>query len=159
MWKFSTAKLESRGKRMKAIWRKKTSGRPRQVGENKVQKRKQTRGGAMSKKNKRAKNENFYTTKGHNNVQCRAALAFVTIREKQKLSQTATGAARRDREQLINLGKIDRLHCVKTEFNVPERWSELVPPSVDFTVEGLLKAMVTGVIKPLYDIEGKRACE
>ena len=46
-----------------------------------------------------------------------------------------------------------------TEFNVPERWAKLVPESVDFTVLGLLKAMVTGVIQPLYDSEGNHACD
>ena len=63
----------------------------------------------------------------------------------------AVGAFKRSREQLKNLGKLDRERSVKTENNVPERWAGLVPPTVDFTVQGLLRAMLTGLIKPLYD--------
>ena len=60
--------------------------------------------------------------------------------------------------QLCTLGKIDRKCSVKTEHNVPARWVDLVPAFASFTVEALLRAMVLGLIKPLYDSQGKHAC-
>ena len=81
----------------------------------------------------------------------------MTIRERRQLS-LGGGAAFRKKEQLLRLGKVDRARSVKTEFNVPERWSENVPTDVDFSVEGLLCAMVTGLIVPLYSAEGQHVC-
>ena len=60
---------------------------------------------------------------------------------------------------MCTLGKLDRLASVKTELNVPERWAELIPTGVEYTIEGLLRAMVIGLMKPLYDLQGKHACE
>ena len=93
--------------------------------------------------------------KQHNNNQMRTVLAKMTKREARRLSLTASGKQRRQREQLCLLGKQDRKASVKKEFNVPSRWAEIVPAEVPFTVEGLLRAMVTGKTKPLYDVNGK----
>ena len=162
MWKFSTAKLESRGKVMKGIVRGQSSARPEMFGSSKIKKRKTKRGGVLSKPDKRTAAEgtqDFYMVKGHRNNQCRTVLAKMTVSESRKLSRSVGGAGRRGREQLLTLGKLDRLSSVKKEHNVPERWTGLVPESTPFTVEALFKAMVTGLIQPLYDINGKHACE
>ena len=97
--------------------------------------------------------------KAHRNNQARSMLAKMTFSERRRLSVNATGAFKRDREQLKSLGKLDRERTVKTENNVPARWADLVPSTVDFTVEGLLRGLVTGVVKPLYDDNGKHACQ
>ena len=159
LWAFSTAKLESRGKKFKDIIRHQTSARPRDTATNSIKRKKGTRGGKASIKDKRTKEKEFIMVKGHDNVQVREGLAKMTFRERRVLALGCTGVNRRRREQLIILGKQDRERSVKTENNVPERWAELVPAGVPFTIEGLLKAMVTGIIKkPLYDIKGKHAC-
>ena len=156
LWAYSSAKLESRGKRMKKIVRKQSSARPAFVGTKQIKKRKARRGGTASKADKRTDPaKDFVMVKGHDNNQCRSILAKMTVREKRRLSLTAHGAARRACEQLCKLGKLDRAVTVKSEFNIPSRWAEVVPPSVPFTVEGLLKAMVVGSIQPLYDMQGK----
>ena len=162
LWKFSTAKLESRGKRMKKCVRNQSSGRPEMFTAGKIKKRKTApRGGVKSKKDKRTVGQDdFYWVKAHRNNQMRHALAKTTFREKRRLSRSVAGTARREREQLCSMGKLDRERTVKTEFNERSRWvPEFVPSTVPFTVEGLLRAMVTGLIKPLYDINGKHACE
>ena len=136
---------------MKKIVRKKTSGRP-EMKESKKIKKKQ-RGGSASKR--RTPGTDFYVVKAHKNNQMRSVVAQMTAREMRRLSVQAIGQAKRQCEQLCKLGKLDRNTTVKTEHNVPERWADVVPLEVNFTVEGLLKAMVTGKIKPLYNIEGK----
>ena len=161
LWKFSTAKLESRGKRFKKIVRGQTSARPGQVGPSIIKKRKMsTRGGPQSKRDKRTKADEFtYIKKGHDNNQARTMLAKMTVAERRTLSLNCTGMRKRGQQQLCSLGKLDRLRSVKTERNVPERWAELVPDTVTFTTVGLLRAMATGLIKPLYSLEGKPACD
>ena len=154
LWKYSTAKLESRGKRMKRIVRKQSSARPSSFGETKVIVKKK-RGGKNSIKSAKAKDH--YFKKGHDNNQCRTILAKIHARELRRLSVQASGMSQRNREQLCQLGKLDRKASVKTENNVPERWALEVPPEVPFTVEGLLAAMITGKVKPLYDLTGKNS--
>ena len=73
----------------------------------------------------------------------------------RRLSIAVSGSMRRQREQLVTLGKLDRAVTVKAEFNNVSRWAHHVPSSVPFTVEGLLKALVQGKVKPLYDVDGK----
>ena len=140
---------------MKKIVRKKTSGRP-EMKESKKIKKKQ-RGGSASKR--RTPGTDFYVVNGQGpqeqpNAQRRGADDRTGDAER-RLSVQAIGQAKRQCEQLCKLGKLDRNTTVKTEHNVPERWADAVPLEVNFTVEGLLKAMVTGKIKPLYNIEGK----
>lgn len=145
---------------MKQFVRKMSSARPASFTSSKVRKRKMNRGGVASKRDKRTKGDaDFFFVKKHDNNQMRTVLAKMTVSEARKLSVSTHGVNRRQRQQLVTLGKIDRDRSVKTENNVPERWANLVPLTVPFTVEGLLRAMVTGLIKPLYDINGKRACE
>ena len=76
-------------------------------------------------------NDDFYMVKdhceGHRNNQCRTVLAKMTVSESRKLSRSVGGAGRRGREQLLTLGKLDRISSVKMEHNVPERWTDLVP--------------------------------
>ena len=147
---------------MKKIVRNQTSARPEQFTASKIKKRKATRGGAKSKKDKRTAvtQDDFFWSKGHRNNQMRHALAKTTFREKRRLSMSVAGTARREREQLCSKGKLDRKRTVKIEFNERARWvPKFVPSTVPFTVEGLLRALVCGVIKPLYDMNGKRACE
>ena len=155
LWNFSSAKLESRGKKMKGIVRRQSSARPYEAKGKEIKKKGRGRGGKDSKPRKNYEAKDFYITKGHNNSQMRSVLARMTSKEHRRLSDTATGKATREREQLVNLGKMDRKPCVKTDENVPERWAGLVPQGVDFTVEGLLISMVQGKIKPLYDRTGK----
>ena len=161
MWKFSTAKLESRGKVMKGIVRHQTSARPADFGHNRIQKRKlKQRGGTASVRDKRTKEErdSFYGKKSHNNCQVRTLLAKMTVLQTRRLSLQSHGAHRRRREQLCSLGKLDRLRTVKTENNVPERWKDLVPSTINFSVECLLRGMVTGIVAPLYDVNGIAVC-
>ena len=138
---------------MKKIVRKQSSGRKASTLTKTIKKSK-IRGGTASKLSGDAKD--FYMVKKHDNNQCRSVLAKMSAREVRRLSLRATGAHLRQREQLCAIGK-QRKHTVKTEFNVPERWTEHVPPNLQvlFTVEDLLKAMVQGKIKPMYDMEGK----
>ena len=96
-------------------------------------------------------------TKGFNNHAMRSLVSNMTALELRRLSLNATGKAKKQCEQLVNLGKLERNPTVKTDMNVPERWAGLVPQGVDFTVEGLLVAMVKGVMKPLYNSEGRAA--
>ena len=99
----------------------------------------------------------IYVTKGHDNRQMRTVLAKMTAKEQRRLSLRASGKAMREREQLVNLGKMERKPCVKRDENVPECWAHLVPAGVDFTVEGLLLAMVKEEMKPLYSSDGSAA--
>lgn len=143
---------------MKGIVRHQSSARPEHFGAIKVRKPRK-RDGPSSKPNKRfANTPDFYMVKGHGNNQMRSCLAKMTIKEKRTLSVAVSGAGRRRKEQLCALGKLDRHSCIKTEHNVPARWAGHVPEFVPFTVEALLRAMVLGLIKPLYDIQGKHAC-
>ena len=144
---------------MKGIVRHQSSARPEQFGASKVKKHRKKRGGPDSKPNKRyANTPDFYMVKAHRNNQMRTVLAKMTISEKRTLSLAVSGGGRRKKEQLCTLGKIDRKCSVKTEHNVPARWVDLVPAFTSFTVEALLRAMVLGLIKPLYDSQGKHAC-
>ena len=52
----------------------------------------------------------------------------------------------------LTLGKQDIAPKVKLEKE--GRWGALIPSDVEFTVVGLLAAMVSGKIKPLYSLEG-----
>ena len=144
---------------MKGIVRHQTSARPADFGHSKIKKRKlKTRGGSASVRDKRTKDDSVYVKKSHNNNQMCTLLSKMSVRESRRLSRQSHGAHRRRREQLCSLGKLDRLRTVKTENNVPERWQALVPATVNFTVEGLLRGIVTGIIVPLYDVHGKPAC-
>ena len=107
LWAFSTAKLESRGKKFKDIIRHQTSARPRDIATTKtIKKRKKgTRGGMASIKDKRTKEKEFIMVKGHDNVQVREGLAKMTFRERRVLALGCTGVNRRRREQLVILGK------------------------------------------------------
>ena len=153
LWDYSSAKLESRGKKMKKIARKKVSWRPFEA-EGKICKKKSARKGKACKRYKKHGDKDFYVTKGYNNYAMRSLVSNMTAMELRRLSLNATGKAKKQREQLVNLGKLERNPTVKTDMNVPERWAGLVPQGVDFTVEGLLAAMAKGVMKPLYDSEG-----
>ena len=144
---------------MKMSVRRQSSARPTSFEKTKVHKRKKTRGGELSKCNKRASGEDFFFVKAHRNNQCRTLLAKARIREKRRLSQHVTGQLARECEQLCALGRLDRKSSVKTENNVPERWADVIPATFSpFTTESLLRAMVMGIIQPLYDQQGKHAC-
>ena len=142
---------------MKGVVRKQTSGRPASFVQQTIRKRKSTpRGGVASKQDKRTDNsKKFVVVKKHDNCMVRTALAKQTFRETRRLSIAVSGSMRRQREQLVTLGKLDRAVTVKAEFNNVSRWAHHVPSSVPFTVEGLLKALVQGKVKPLYDVDGK----
>lgn len=141
---------------MKGIVRRQSSARPYEAVGKTIKKSTTQRGGKASKARKKGgAPQEFYHTKGHRNCQMKGVLARMTKKELRRLAVTATGKATREREQLVNLGKIDRKPCVKTDLNVPERWVGLMPEGVDLDVEGLLVAMVTGKMKPLYDRTGK----
>ena len=142
---------------MKQIVRKQSSARPWSGKSKTIKKRKARRGGPLSKTDKRTDlTKDTVVVRGHRNNQCKTILAKMTVREIRRLALTAGGESRgREREQLCKLGKLDRAATVKSENNVLSRWGDHVPAGVPFTVEGLLRAMVLGLMKPLYDISGK----
>ena len=148
MWAFSTAKLESRGKRMKKVARKQTSNR-KTSSETKTIIKKKERGGKLTKHRKEGVTE--YTVKGYKGNKCLSMLGKTTFREEYIFSANAAPSHRK-REQLLTLGKQDIAPKVKLEKE--GRWGALIPSDVEFTVVGLLAAMVSGKIKPLYSLEG-----
>ena len=141
---------------MKGIVRGQSSARPFEAVGKTIKKAKK-RGGVASKPHKGQVTTDSYVTKGHDNRQMRTVLAKMTAKEQRRLSLRASGKAMREREQLVNLGKMERKPCVKRDENVPECWAHLVPAGVDFTVEGLLLAMVKEEMKPLYSSDGSAA--
>ena len=59
-------------------------------------------------------------------------------------------------EQLATKGKLDANPKVKQdEGGFTERFGNQLPSDISFTVLGLLVAMVSGKMKPLYTIDGK----
>ena len=150
MWAFSSAKLETRGKRMEKLARKQTSNRKTAKGVGMTITKKK-RGGKMTKHRKEG--SCTYTVAGYTGNKCLAMLGRATFREERLMNDEC---AHRRREQLFKLGKMDIKPKVKKDLlSVPERWSGLVPSGIPFTVVGLLAAMCSGKIKPLYSIDGK----
>ena len=110
IWVFSSAKLESRGKCMKAAWRGQSSGRPVETGPKLIRKSRKQRGGVLSKHRVPAATANdFYIVKGHRNYQSKSVMARMAIKEKRRLCRAnLPGHARRKCQQLCALGSSAR---------------------------------------------------
>ena len=128
---------------MKKLARKQTSNRKTAIGETKtIYKRR--RGGVKSKHRKEGTGS--YTVSGYSGNKCKAMLGRTTFREIRLLRNPC---AHRKREQLSNLGKLNVNPKVKQDsMAVRERWGELIPHDVEFSVAGLLGAMCCGKVKP-----------
>ena len=148
LWAFSTAKLESRGKRMKKVARKQTSSRKTSTATKTITKK--HRGGPASKKGKKPQ-VTTYEVHGYKGNKCLSMLGKTTYRE-ERLFADVDAPHHRKREQLLNIGKILVPRKVKQD---QQLWGDKIPSGIDRTVVGLLVAMVEGRIQPLYSIEGK----
>ena len=133
---------------MKRVARKQTSNRKTsKVTKTIVKKAK--RGGKATKH--RTKGNTEYTVKGYTGNKCLSMLGKTTYREEYIFSANAAPSHRK-REQLLTLGKQDIAPKVKLEKE--GCWGTMIPNDVEFTIVGLLAAMVSGKMKPLYSLEG-----
>ena len=152
LWAFSTAKLESKGKRMKKVARNQTSNRKTAIGKPQTIIRKK-RGGKMSKPRKEGSSS--YTVGGYNGNKMAQMLGRTTYRE-ERLWNDEAAPLHRKREQLFTLGKMCMNPKVKQDpIGGAERWGSKIPSGVEFSVVGLLSAMCKGLVKPLYSLDGK----
>ena len=150
LWAFSTAKLESRGKRMKKLARNQTSNRNMSTIAKTIVKTKR-RGGVKSKHRKAG--STTYTVAGYAGNKCLAMLGRTTLREDNLMNSEC---AHRKREQLFTLGKLATKCTVKQDLcSARERWGDRIPSDVEFSVSQLLAATCTGKVKPLYSKDGK----
>ena len=135
---------------MKKLARKQTSNRKTAIGASQTIKKKR-RGGVGTKHRKEG--SDTYTVSGYAGNKCMQMLGRTTLREERLMSSETT---HRKREQLFKIGKIVINPKVKRdELSAAERWGAKIPPGTEFTVLGLLAAMVSGRMEPLYSLEGK----
>lgn len=152
LWAFSTAKLESRGKRMKKLARKQTSNQKTSTKPRLIKKKR--RGGKKSKH--RVVDGVSYWTSGYAGNKNLSMVGRTTLREERLWEADDATPHHRRREQLSTIGKIKANPKIKQdECGVQARWGDKLPLGVTFTVLGLLTAMVSGKMQPLYTIDGK----
>ena len=147
LWKFSTAKLESRGKRMKKTARKQSSNRRTSTATMTIIK-KTKRGGIASKSTKKPQAEfHEVRVKGYSGNKCKSMIGKTSFREDMIFNTADNGPNHRKAEELMSLGKQDVARKVKLEKD--DRWKDLIPSDVERSVLGLLAAMASGRMKPL----------
>lgn len=134
---------------MKKVARKQTSKRKTSAVTKVINKSKK-RGGKDSKSRKET--QMTYEAKGYRGNMCLSMLGKTTYREERLFQGGESAPHHRKREQLLTLGKLAVAPKVKAEQE--STWGNLIPPGVQMTVAGLLAAMVSGRMKPLYSIEG-----
>ena len=135
---------------MKKLSRKQTSNRKTANGVAQTITKKR-RGGKGTKHRKAG--SDTYMVKGYAGNKCVQMLGRTTYREELLMNSET---AHRKREQLFKIGKILINPKVKhDDWEAAGRWSAKIPTGTEFSVLGLLTAMVSGKMKPLYTIDGK----
>ena len=138
---------------MKKLARKQTSNRKTSTVAKLIKKKK--RRGGIKTKHKVVAGVSYWTA-GYSGNKCKSMLGKTQLRE-ERLWDAEDGEPHHRRvEQLATKGKMDINPKIKQdEGGVAARFGSKLPSDVSFTVLGLLVAMVSGKMKPLYTLSGK----
>ena len=177
LWRFSTAKLESRGARCKKIMRRQTSARPRSIAKREhtlkattIGRPSESKPPSLRRHKKRLSNRSKTGSKtvvkkasshrqSYNSSQSEQLLAKVAIVQKLALSGSSAASNRRA-VRLQNNGK-EWTKSAKAKL-APKLESTDVPPLVahlvgamkSYSISEVLRSILLGNVKPLYSTTG-----
>eukprot|EP00965_Chrysotila_dentata_P260314 6213859-Pleurochrysis_carterae.AAC.2 len=156
LWRFSTAKLESRGARCKHVVRRQTCARSRAAqtaaagaGTAKTRAVIHKRGGsAVEKRAQIVVSGSTEYAQSYNSSQMQQLISFVALREQRALKKQSRGSA-----QLAAFGKLKKED--KFRSSVPAAFRGIVPDSHPFTCETVFESLLRKEFPLLYSLDGK----